>query len=251
MRKSSRLLLLLILLTTPLYAQQKFPAPRGYVNDFAGVLDASATQHIEALCLELQQKTTAQMALVTITSLEGGDIRETANRLFEAWKIGQKGKDNGILLMDAIQDRKIWIEVGYGLEGILPDGKVGGIRDQYIVPYLSAGDRASGYYSGLAAIASVIAADAGVTLEAGSSAPPPLERQHSQGRRGGSIFSIIFFFIMILVVLRRPWLLPFLMMGGGGRGGFGGGSIGGGGFGGGFGGFGGGGSGGGGAGGGY
>ena len=250
------LILSFLLLNLPIQAQQKIPQPRGSVNDFAGVIDAGTVQRIEALALELQQKTGAQIALVTLNSLDGGDVQDTANRLFEAWGIGQKGKDNGILFLDAIEERRIWIEVGYGLEGILPDGKVGAIRDEYIIPYLSRGDRSNGYWGGMAALASVIAADAGVELTGVPEVSPP--RKSSRTARGIGGFIPILFFIFLMIVMGRRgvgglWILPWFFLGGGGfgRGGWGGSSFGGGSFGGGFGGFGGGMSGGGGAGGGY
>jgi uncharacterized protein len=236
-------------------AQPKFPPPKGYVNDFAGVVDAASAQSIERLCLEVQQKTGAQMALVTLNSLDGGDAQDTANRLFEAWGIGQKGKNNGILLLDAITERRVWIEVGYGLEGILPDGKVGAIRDQYLTPLPREGRRGEGYLTALSAIAQVIADDAGVKLDGTVvSAPRGSSRRNAPP---GFIWIFFLFFILMAMFRRRrrgsgigggwPWLFM------GGPGGFGGGGGGGGfgSFGGGFGGFGGGMSGGGGAGGGY
>lgn len=233
-------------------AAEEFPKPTGFVNDFAGVLDVNSGRRIEALCQELQQKTGAQVVLVTLKSLDGGDIQDIANRLFEAWGIGQKGVDNGALMLDAIEEREIWIEIGYGLEGILPDGKVGEIRDRYVVPYLKSGERGQGYFAGIAAIASVIATDAGVTLEGAPKLQPGGGSSRSVRGIGGIIPLLFLIIIMILMGRRRGgsglWMLPFLFMGSGfgGRGGFGGGS-----FGGGFGGFGGGMSGGGGAGGSY
>ena len=249
-------ILLILLASLAAQAQPKLPQPRGYVNDFAGVIDTATAQRIEALALELQQKTGAQIVLVTLKSLDGGEVQDTANRLFEAWGIGQKGKDNGLLFLDAIEERRIWIEVGYGLEGILPDGKVGGIRDQYIIPYLRQGDRSTGYWNGMAALASVIAADAGVTLN-GVPQAPPTGRSSRTARGIGGIIPILFFIFLMIFMGRRGggglWIFPLLFLGGGGfgRGGWGGSSFGGGSFGGGFGGFGGGMSGGGGAGGGY
>ncbi|TKJ40849.1 methanol dehydrogenase [candidate division LCP-89 bacterium B3_LCP] len=248
-----RFISLAILIYASVSAQQNIPEPRGYVNDFASVLNVVSGRNIEALCRELEQKTGAQMVLVTLSSLNGGEIHDTASRLFETWGIGQKGKDNGVLMLDAIEERRIWIEIGYGLEGILPDGRVGEIRDRYVIPYLQEGDRSSAYLSGLAAIASVIAADAGVELT-GTAPPAPMRRTSRTNRGLGGIIPIIVIMAMMALMGRRRgasgwWLLPLFLFGGGGfggRGGFGGGS-----FGGGFGGFGGGLSGGGGAGGGY
>jgi uncharacterized protein len=245
-------ILFAVLLLCQVTLAQEFPRPSGYVNDFADVMDPLTIQRISGLARELEQKTGAQIVLVTVRSLEDYDVRDYANRLFETWQIGQKGKDNGILFLDVVENREMWIEVGYGLEGILPDGRVGQIRDQFIIPYLARGDRDSGYLNGMTALASVIAADAGVAI---TGVPRRVSRSEPSGSRRGitGIIPILFFFFLMMVMGRRRgsmwWFLPMMFLGGGGRG-FGGGSFGGG-FGGGFGGFGGGMSGGGGAGGSY
>src|SRR4051812_23313953 len=111
--------------------------PTNYVNDFAGVLDPGTQENLNALCKEVQDKTGAQIALVTIKSLEGETKERFGNDLFKQWGIGAKKDERGILVLLAIQDRQYWTEVGYGLEPILPDGKVGGFgRD--MVPLLKA-----------------------------------------------------------------------------------------------------------------
>ncbi len=99
---------------------------QGLVNDFAGVIGGEASS-IETLLRELEQKTGAQIAVVTLSSLEGGEISDFSNRLFERWGIGQVGEDNGALLLAAIEDRRVWIEVGFGLEPIIPDAMAGRI----------------------------------------------------------------------------------------------------------------------------
>ena len=101
--------------------------PQGYVSDFAGVIDASSKTQLENFCGAVQQSTGAQIALVTLPSLEGEPIEDVANTIFRAWGVGQKNKDNGILLLLAIGDRRSRLEVGYGLEPILPDGFDGSI----------------------------------------------------------------------------------------------------------------------------
>src|SRR2546422_6852543 len=113
--------------------------PQGYVNDFAGVLSAPARSQMTALCAEVDQKAHAQVAVVTIRSLEGVPLQEFANRLFKQWAVGYKPDDRGVLVLLAISDRKYWVEVGYGLEPILPDGKVGGFGRE-IVPLLRQND---------------------------------------------------------------------------------------------------------------
>ena len=99
--------------------------PTGYVNDFAHVLDANAVAEMEEICRQIDQKAHAQIAVVTIHSLDGSDIESYAVDLFKKWGIGDKASNRGVLILYAIDDRKARIEVGYGLEPILPDGKVG------------------------------------------------------------------------------------------------------------------------------
>ena len=99
--------------------------PTGYVNDFAHVLDPQTKAQIEDICTQVDQKAHAQIALVTINTLDGSDIESYAVDLFHKWGIGAKSTDRGVLILYAIQDHRARIEVGYGLEPILPDGKVG------------------------------------------------------------------------------------------------------------------------------
>ncbi|UCE05379.1 MAG: TPM domain-containing protein [bacterium] len=236
---------------------QKFPEPRGYVNDFANVIHPSYEQKIENICQELKQKTAAEIAVVTMSTIGDEDYRDYANRLFESWGIGQRGKDNGILIFNAVKQRRIWVEVGYGLEGILPDALVGRILDQYVFPSLKNNDYDNGHLMGVAAIAQIIAKQENVQLSGEvNQYRVPIKTRRSGRSGAGKLLGILFFFLLILV--SRGRILPWLFLGsilGGGRdrwGGFGGGGFSsGGGFGGGFGGFGGGMSGGGGAGGGY
>ena len=242
----------------------KLPAPTGYVNDFAGVIDADSRQRMEALCTELDQKAHAQIAVVTIHSLDGDAVADYANRLEEKWKVGAKGTDKGVLMLFAVNDRKRWIEVGYGLEGILNDAKVGDIG-RSMVPALQQGQYGPAIYGGLKQIADDIAADANVTLTEQPVPRPPFHRE-PQGSALGPLLRVIFFIVVLIVIfgVRRGgggggsglgWFLlgNFLGSQDRGRGGWGGddwGRGGGGGNdGGGFGGFGGGSSGGGGAGG--
>lgn len=249
-----------------LYSQLNFPTPTGFVNDFANVLSPKVKNTMENLSRELKQKTGAEVVVVTVKSLNGMDYTDYAIRLFEEWGIGEKGKDNGILILNAVNDRKIRIEVGYGLEGILPDGLAGEIRDKYIIPSLKQDDFDSGLSLGLAAVASIIAADAKIKLTGNYSALTQNRNQRGRNRGGGGgIFKIMMLFFVISSLLGRGrrgkgggrgrggllgGLLLMSMLGGGHRGynsgGFGGGFGGGG-----FGGFGGGMGGGGGAGGSY
>ncbi len=101
--------------------------PQGYVNDFAGVLDAGERKQLEQYCARLEQTTGVQLALVTVRTLHGEPIEDVANALFRAWGIGRKASNEGALLLLAISERRSRLEVGYGLEPILPDGYAGSV----------------------------------------------------------------------------------------------------------------------------
>src|ERR1022692_178049 len=101
--------------------------PQGYVSDFAGVIDPAGKSQLEAYCSAVESSTGVQMALVTIATLEGEPIEDVSNTLFRAWGVGQKGKNEGALLLLVIGDRRNRLEVGYGLEPILPDGFAGSV----------------------------------------------------------------------------------------------------------------------------
>ena len=139
------------------------PAPSGYVDDYAGVLSGPAKAELEALCSEVHDKTKAQMFFVTVKSLEGEDMEGFANDLFHKWGIGEKKTDRGVLLVLAIKDHKRRIEVGYGLEGILPDAKAGDIGRE-MVPSLQASNYDEAARIGVHEVAKIIAADSQVTL---------------------------------------------------------------------------------------
>ncbi len=218
--------------------------PGGFVNDFAGILDSPRRQPLESLLVELEAATGAELSVVTVPSLEGGEIRDFTNRLFEKWGIGKEGRDNGVLLLMAVSERRIQVEVGYGLEPILPVGKVGRILDEFVIPAFREGDYAGGLTAGAQALAGVIADDAGVTLT-GEVRRLPVS---SQSERVPWVPIVVFLVIWVILSRlgrrggRRGRYHGGWTAGRFGGGGFGGGSSGG------FGGFGGGMSGGGGAG---
>ncbi len=221
--------------------------PTGYVNDFAGVLSADTRSQVEAYCYQVEQKTQAQIALVTVKSLDGEDVEGYTNSLFRQWGVGDKKEKRGVLILFATEDRKYRVEVGYGLEPILPDGKVGGFGRE-AVPYLKQNDYDSAVRLLVGRVGSVITAgDDGTATE--DAAPVPQHyRQSKPINPVLLIIGAIIFLIMICTRTGRAILFWWLLTGGGrgGGGGWGGGSFGGGG-GGGFSGFGGGDSGGGGA----
>jgi uncharacterized protein len=243
------------------------PAPTGYVDDFAGVLTPETKQSLEDLCTQVDHQAHAQIAVVTIKSLDPDksgatpSIEEFATALEDKWKVGPKGSDRGILLIFVMNPPPVHgrIEVGYGLEGILPDGKVGDIGRE-MKPILASGDLNRGISLGVHEVAQDIAADAGVNLGVDTDqAPVPQHYHYQQAPQAQvSLFPVLLFggiAVVIIGILIRTghigWLFFFLFNmlvgGGGGRGGGGFGGGGGGEDGGGFGGFGGGSSGGGGA----
>jgi uncharacterized protein len=138
--------------------------PQGYVSDFAHVIDANSKARIEAYAAEVERSTGAQMALVTIASLEGEPIEDVANTIFRAWGVGQKGKNEGILLLLAKNDRRNRLEVGYGLEPILPDGFDGSILRE-MRPALRNGDYGDAMMAAAQTIGSTIANAKHVTLQ--------------------------------------------------------------------------------------
>lgn len=135
---------------------REFPKPQGAVSDFAGVLDADARARLTSLAAGLENKTTAELAIVTVPSLEGDTVENAANALFNAWGVGKKGKDNGVLILLAVQDRKTRIEVGYGLEGTLNDGLCGEIIRAKMIPEFKAGRLAAGLEAGAQSVATIV-----------------------------------------------------------------------------------------------
>lgn len=245
------ILSLLIFNTTLIGSAQQFPKPQGAVNDFANVIPQPYEAQIAAICTELWQKTGTAVVDVTVPSLGDNYLEDYATQLYETWGIGKTGEDKGVLILNAIKERKIRIETGYGVEGILPDGLIGEILDRYVIPHLKKGDYGSAHLAAVKAIAGVIAKDAGVEITGAIANSKPIPRKSSPLAK--LVKGLLVFLFISLLVGTRGRILPWLILGsmfGGGRGDWGGG-FGGGGFGGGFGGFGGGLSGGGGAGRGY
>jgi uncharacterized protein len=226
------------------------------VSDFANVIDPQSRAALESYCGQIEQSTGVQMAMVTLPSLDGEPIEDVTNTLFRQWGVGKKGKDEGIMLLLAVQDHRDRIEVGYGLEPILPDGFVGSIT-RAIRPLLRQGAYGAAMISAAQQIGAEIASAKGAESP-GLTQPPRARRQAPAPR--GLPWPLILIGIVVLLFLFRGgsgggggFLMGMILgnlLGSGRRGGGdwdGGGFGGGGGGGGGFGGFGGGDSGGGGA----
>jgi uncharacterized protein len=261
--------LLIVLLFTVVHAAAQAPAslpkPTGYVSDFANALSPAARAQLEALCTEVDQKTKAQIAVVTVRSLDGLEPEDYAQQLATKWGIGPKQSNRGVMILWSPSDRKYFTLVGYGLEPILPDGKVGGFGRE-AVPLFRSGSNDAAILLLTRRVADVIAQDSGVTLS--GQAPPPARRvvqgdDSTSGGIGALVLLGVFIFFIFLMAKRggggsgrgggSGWWVGPMIASTMGRGGWGGGGFGGGGGGGGggFGGFGGGSFGGGGAGGGY
>jgi uncharacterized protein len=232
-------------------ADPPFPRPTGAVNDFANVIPADQRAAMEGLAREVLQKTGTAVVVATVPTVGDRVVDDYATRLYESWGIGKKGEDKGVLILLALKERRVRIETGYGVEGILPDGVVGEIIRLQVIPHLKQGDYGQGLLNAMTAVSDVIARNAGVTL----TGRPQMQPARPTGGVSVSPFTLLLILIVVLLFLFTATgrqILALLLLssfGGGGRSSGGGSSGGFGGFSGGFGGFGGGMSGGGGAGG--
>jgi len=230
---------IVLLLASSAFADAVPEMPSAYIVDLAGVVEDSVEMRLNGLLQELEQKTTAQVLVLTVRSLEGADIDTFSLEVAEKWKLGQKGRDNGLLMVFAMEDRKYRFEVGYGLEGILPDSLVGSIGRDTVVPNFRKGDFTGGITAATLAVANIIAQDSGVEITGMPRiSVPDRSRGLPAGKPGilGSILSVLFVIGLIYLLIRHPrlLLLMFLFSGFGGRrsswgggGGFGGGGFGG------------------------
>ncbi|MBI4649820.1 TPM domain-containing protein [Candidatus Desantisbacteria bacterium] len=146
-------------------AKSDYPSPVGYVSDFANVISADDNRQMSNMIQELKGKTKVEVAVVTLTTIGNETIETYAVKLFEKWKIGEKGKDTGIMILLAIKERKIKIEVGYGLEGVIPDGLAGQIIDKVMIPSLKTGDFSSGLKNGTMEVVRIISNEYKVIIQ--------------------------------------------------------------------------------------
>jgi len=227
------------------YGRADLPMPRHYVEDYANVINDSDERSLNGILQELEQKTGAQYIILTVQTTEGVPIQQFSIELTDKWKLGQKGKDNGMLFVLAATDRKYWFNTGYGLEGFVTDQYCGRVGREVLVPFLKKGDYGKGIYQANLQIVQRIAEQSGVVL---TGMPKLKSVPVAQRRRGLPCFSILPLLLFMFLLFggrgrgMGMWLFLPLMFGGfGGVGGYGrSGSYGGGSFGGGFGGFGGG-----------
>jgi uncharacterized protein len=256
-RSFSLLSLCVLLLSAafPAFAENpKNIHPTGYITDLASAIAPNTKARLEALCLEVEEKAGAQIAVVTVHSLEGESVENFAVDLYKQLGVGSKRDNRGVLLLVAPDEHKYRVEVGYGLEPVINDARAGD-AGRAMVPLLRQGNYSAAIDTATWTLAKYIAEDRGVSLSGQPPAPRRREREHSSPISLWAIFFVIWIIFSIVRAGRRAaggrrgggggwWIGPMLggMGGGWGGGGFGGSSGGGG-----FGGFGGGSSGGGGA----
>lgn len=188
-----------------------YPSPTGvfYVNDFAGVLDTQAEQYIEATAAAVEQLTTAQIVVVTVDGLDDAVLEEYSLGLFREWGIGSQQADNGVLLLVDIGGRQSRVEVGYGLEGALPDGKTGRIQDDFMVPNFQQENYGLGILQGFNAIANEIYIEYGYEDEVIGDYTPIADPRSTTGQETPSIFRIIGIIVVIILII-----LDFKLTGG-------------------------------------
>jgi uncharacterized protein len=211
----ARLLALFLLAASSGWAVDwKALKPEGYISDFAHVIDPQSRAALDQYAANIEKATGAQMAFVTVDTLQGEPVEDVANDLFHAWGIGQKNKDNGILLLLVTQDRRSRLEIGNGLEEILPDG-FDGLLLENMRPELRANQYGPAMLTAAQAIGEVIAKARGVTVPAPSAAAAPAHRRVIQHRREVPWIPILFGLFIFWTLLRSSG-----RGGGGGGGGF-------------------------------
>ncbi len=217
------------------------PRPNGAIHDGARVIRPDDARAIEAISRFLWDRARVGLVVATVADLGGEPIEEVAIRVAKSWGAGGEKEDRGILVLAAIAERRVRIEVGHGAEGFIPDGLAGEIMDRQMIPRFRQGDYSSGIRAASERIAVLTAAEFGFSLDGIEVSP---EARGGAGRGMGRLLGPLVLVLLIILGLRNPWLLLFLFMsgrrGGSHRGGLGGGGFGGGRMGGGFGGFGGG-----------
>jgi uncharacterized protein len=193
-----------------LAAAKDIPPLIGRIVDQANLLNADQKQRLETKLAAFEKETGDQVAVLTVDSLDGEAIEDYANKVGRAWALGQKGKDNGVLLLVAKQDRKMRIEVGYGLEPVLTDLQTNVIQNEVIIPYFKKGDFGGGIEAGVDAILS--------TIQGKPFQPAPEPAGQPVRRKGGPDFGFLFFALFILVPFSlsaarsRSWFLYLLLM---------------------------------------
>lgn len=200
---------LLLALPSMLTAQDLPRSTGRYVNDFANVIPASEEDQLASIATAVEDQTGAEIAVVTVETIEPyADIAQFGIALADEWGVGSAEDDSGVIFILAMAERQVRIEVGYGLEGALPDGKVGAILDDYVLPDFRNGDYGAGFINGVAVVAQEIADEYGVTL----TGTPEVSRQPASEQSFD--FGNLFYLIFVLIAFGgRFFLWPLLFVG--------------------------------------
>ncbi len=190
------ILFIWLLLSFPSHGEAAIPKPSNefFVNDFAQVIDTTDEQAIQLAAVQLQEATTAQVVVVTVDSLQGEPLEDYAYQLFKQWGIGTAQHNNGVLILVSVGDRQSRIEVGYGLEGVLPDGKTGRIQDVYMIPYFKENDYSSGIRNGFLAVVQEVYVEYGID-------PGDLEMPGRAVTTESNNANMVLFIIIIIILL--------------------------------------------------
>lgn len=174
----------------------KFPKPEGFVNDFAALLAPNERASLEALLQNFEQETSNEIVIAIVPNLQEMTVDDYAVRLFEEWGIGKKKNDNGVLFLVSQEDKKMRIEVGYGLEGAIPDGKAGEILDREVVPEFRQGNYAEGLQKGMLAL----------MAQSRGEYATPRQKESTNGKNFIDLFANLIFFLPLFLA----WFASFL-----------------------------------------
>lgn len=233
--------IVLLLYSSYIYAAIPSPPdrPSNYVTDLAGLFKAPELSRLNGILKDLDEKTGAQIFVLTINSLEGVAIESFSISMAEKWKPGQKGKDNGVLITVSVKDRAYRIEVGYGLEGLLPDSLVGSLGRELLVPEFRQGRYTEGLFALCNELVGIIAQDYGVTISGITLREKAVPKGSKEMGLTDMLLMILVGIVILYILFRHPELFLLVLTnysggrgswsGGGGFGGGGGGSFGGGG----------------------
>jgi uncharacterized protein len=240
-----KFLALLLLSVCPAFSANIPTRPQGPVADYASVLDGSTEAALTRISQSLWQQAKFALVIATVPSIGEESIEQYSSFLYEKWKIGAEGKDEGVLILLSMEQRKIRIEVGYGAEGYLNDSKTGRLLDNYCIPYFKKGDYSGGMLSLAVALAKEVEKEKGIALSMPVNQYRPDYEQEVQLSPVQLIFILIALVLLLSTRFGRSllfWILVSSMsgsgrrrggfgsgFGGGGYGGFGGGMSGGGG----------------------
>jgi uncharacterized protein len=224
-----------------------YPSYNGYINDKVNIFSPEEAQMLNNLGMDLEKKTGAEFAVLVVDTLGEETIEEYSNKIFQAWGIGKKGENNGLLLLLAVNDKKVRLEVGYGLEGIINDGKAGEILDKTILPFFKQGQIKEGLINGYLVTSKVLADYYKIELSTNLT-PPTMYPDQTENIKLSPVHFVIMAIIFLFLVGTKtgrsmlPWILLMMLSssrnsgrgfgdfgGSGGFGGFGGGLSGGGG----------------------